>query len=171
MLRRGPLARAELVRNELEACGIEFIIWLPESESRYFYESVTASSTMRLVQVCHEEEAMGVYTGLYLGGKKAAVLIQNTGFLHSIDSFRGLVLDIGMPMLLLLGYRGYHGMLEGKTPVDSAAVFTEPILDALGISHYLLDTDEDVRNIGRAFREAEATNRPVAILIGREYSS
>lgn len=113
---------------------------------------------------------MGVSTGLYLGGKRAAVLIQNTGFLHSIDSLRGLVMDSAMPMLLMLGYRGYHEMLEGKKPTDSAAALTEPILDTLGIRHYLLDRDEEVGNISLAYREALDTNRPVAVLIGREYN-
>jgi sulfopyruvate decarboxylase subunit alpha len=164
------LARADLVRDELEKCGIEFLVWLPDSEARYFYDSIAASPRLTLVQVCHEEEAMGICVGLYLGGKNAAVLIQNTGFFHSIDSLRGLVMDMGMPMLLMIGYRGYHEMLDGKTPPDSAAVFTEPILDTLGITHYLLDRDEDVENISRAYKETQATNRPVAVLIGREYS-
>jgi sulfopyruvate decarboxylase subunit alpha len=163
------LARADLVRDELEKCGIEFLIWLPDSEAMYLYDSVSASPKLTLVQVCHEEEAMGVCAGLYLGGKQAAVLIQNTGFFHSIDALRGMVMEMEMPMLLMLGYRGYHEMLKGKTPPDSAAVFTEPILNTLGIKHYLLDRDEDVENISLAYRETLATNRPVAVLIGREY--
>jgi sulfopyruvate decarboxylase subunit alpha len=163
------LARADLVRDELEKCGIEFLIWLPDSEARYFYDSVSASPKMRLIQVCHEEEAMGVCVGLYLGGKKAAVLIQNTGFFHSIDALRGMVMEIEMPMLLMIGYRGYHEMLEGKTPPDTAAVLTEPILNTLGIKYYLLDRDEDVENISRAYEETLAANKPVAVLIGREY--
>ena len=164
------MARADLVCSELEKCGIEFLIWLPDTEARYFYDSVSASPKITLVQVCHEEEAMGISVGLYLGGKQSAVLIQNTGFFHSIDSLRGLVMDIGMPMLLMVGYRGYHEMLEGKTPADSAAVFTEPVMNALGIKHYLMDSDEDVGNISRAWQETLATNKPVAVLIGREYS-
>lgn len=165
------MARANLVRGELEKCGIQFLVWLPDSEARYFYDSVSNSPHLRLVRVCHEEEAMGVCTGLYLGGKRAAVLIQNTGFFHSIDSLRGLVMDGEIPMLLMLGYRGYHEMLEGRKPPDSAAAFTEPVLDTLGIKHYLVDADEDVENISLAYKEAMATNRPVAVLIGREYSS
>lgn len=163
------MARADLVREELERCGIEYLAWLPDSESRYFYDSIQASSKLKLVQVCHEEESIGVYTGLYLGGKKAAVVIQNTGFLHSLDALRGLILNLGIPMLMLVGYRGYHEMVEGKKPVDSAAALLEPIMDTIGIKHYLLDRDEDVGNIGKAFEEAWATNKPVAVLIAREY--
>ena len=164
------MARAELVRQELERCGIEFLIWLPDSETRDFYDSVTASSSIRLVQVCHEEEAMGVYTGLYLGGKKAAVLIQNAGLLHSLDALRGLILEMELPLLLIVGYKGYHAMVQGKKLIDAVAVYTEPALDALGIKHYFLEGDEEVENIGRAFREAVATSRAVAVLVAGEYN-
>jgi len=159
-----------LVREELERCGIEFLVWLPDTEARSLYDSIMASPRLRLIQVCHEEEAMGVYTGLYLTGKKAAILIQNTGFFHSLDGLRGLILNLELPLLLMVGYRGYHELKDGKQPFDSAAVLTEPIMDTLGIKHYLMDTDDQVGNIGRAYQETMETNRPVAVLIGREYN-
>ena len=62
-------------------------------------------------------------------------------------------------------------MVSGEGPADSAATFTEPILDAWGIVHYLLDTDDDVPKIAHAFRESRAASRPVAVLIGREYDA
>ncbi len=164
------MARADLVRDELERCGIEYLVWLPDSEARYFYDSIMASPKLRLVQVCHEEEAIGVCAGLYMGGKRAAVLIQNSGLFHSVDALRGLTLEFQLPLLLMLGYKGYHEMVEGKKPPKSEAFYTEPVLDLFGIKHYLLDSDEDVENIGRAFKETIASKRPVAVLIGREYN-
>lgn len=164
------MARADLVREELERCGIEYLAWLPDSETRSFYDTIMASPTIKLVQVCHEEEAVGVHAGLWLGGKQSAVLIQNSGLLHALDALRAFSVDMRIPTLLLVGYRGYRGMLEGKKPVDTAALYLEPILDALGIKHYLLDTDEDVESIGRAYREALAGNGAVAVLIGKEYN-
>lgn len=163
------MARADLVREELERCGIEYLVWLPDSETRSFYDTIMKSPTIKLVQVCHEEEAVGVHAGLWLGGKRSAVLIQNSGLLHSLDALRAFTMDMRIPTLLLVGYRGYHGMLEGKKPVDTAAVVLEPVLDALGIKHYLFDTDEEVENIGKAYREALAEEKATAVLIGREY--
>ena len=62
-------------------------------------------------------------------------------------------------------------MVNGHVPIDSAATFTEPILDAWGIVHYLLDTDDDVPKIANAFKESRDASCPVAILIGREYDA
>ena len=164
------MARADLVRDEIQRCGIEYIVWLPDSEARYFYDTIASSPAIRLVQVCHEEETIGVYAGLHMGGKKAAVLIQNTGLLHSIDALRGMILDLELPLLLMVGYKGYRQMVQGKQPRNSTATYTEPVLDMLGIKHYLLDNDHEVENISAAYRETLASNRPVAVLIGREYS-
>ena len=163
------MARADLVRDQLERSGIEYLVWLPDSEARYLYDTISASK-LRLVQVCHEEETIGVYTGLHLAGKTAAILIQSTGFFHSLDALRGLILNMQLPLLLMVGYRGYHDMIAGKKPADSAAVYLEPVMDTLGIKHYLLDSDEDTEKISMAYRETMATNRPVAVLIGREYN-
>ena len=52
---------------------------------------------------------------------------------------------------------------------DSTGVYLEPILDAWGLKHYLVETDDDVGRIGQAWEEAQQTSRPVAVLIGREY--
>ena len=163
------MARAQAVCEELRKCGVEYLVWLPDSEARYMYDALRAEPGLKLVQVCREDEAISVYFGLYLGGKEAAVLIQNTGMMNATDSIRGTALTIGIPLLLMVGYRGYHGMVEGAAAPDTAAVYTEPILKALGIPYYVLDTDEDVPSISKAYHQSRATSGPVAVLIGREY--
>ena len=90
----------------------------------------------------------------------------NTGLFESGDSVRGLGLDFHLPLLLLVGYRGWR---RDAPITDSATIFTEPILDAWGIKHYLVETDQDVEKISIGFKETHETNRPVAILIGSEY--
>ena len=130
------------------------------------YEAMVSQHEITLVPVCREGEAIGIATGLLLGGKKPVVLHQNTGFFESGDSVRGLGLGLKLPLLLLIGYRGWR---YGRTMTDSAAVFLEPMLDTWGIKHYLVETDEDVARISTGYQEVQETNRLVAILIGREY--
>ena len=94
------------------------------------------------------------------------VIIQNTGLFESGDSIRGLALDIGIPLVVMVGYRGWtrHGVTS-----DSSARFTEPILHAWGINYYLVEGDEDAERISTAFEEAQRTERPVSCLMGAEY--
>lgn len=131
------------------------------------YEAMMSQRDLTLIPVCREGEAIAIATGLMLGGKEPVVLHQNTGFFESGDSVRGLALDLRLPLLLLIGYRGWRR----DTPItDSAAMFLEPILDTWGIKHYLVETDEDLERISISYKEAHETNKPVAILIGSEYT-
>ncbi|MBA7696842.1 hypothetical protein ES703_105494 [subsurface metagenome] len=154
------------VLDELKKCGITHIIWLPDSESRFMYEAMMSQHELTLVPICREGEAIAIAAGLMLGGKEPVVLHQNTGFFESGDSVRGLALDLQLPLLLLIGYRGWR---RDAPMTDSAAIFIEPILDTWGIKHYLVETDEDVERISMGYKQAHETNKPVAILIGREY--
>ena len=154
------------VLDELKKCGVSHVVWLPDSEARFMYEAMMSQHEINLVQVCREGEAIAVAAGLILGGKKPVVLIQNTGFYESGDSVRGLALDLQLPLLLLIGYRGWR---RDAPVTDSAAIFLEPNLDSWGVKHYLVETDEDVEKISTGYQETQETNKPVAIMIGSEY--
>jgi len=62
---------------------------------------------------------------------------------------------------MLIGYRGWKG-------TDSAGIIFEPTLDAWGIKYYLVQSDKDVGKISIADKQAQETDKPVAILIARE---
>lgn len=165
MTSKGTSLTAGKIIAELRKCGITHLVWLPDTESQIVCEAVVGQPDFNLVPVCREGEAIAVAVGLWLGGKEPVVVHQNTGFLDSGDSVRSLALDLRLPLLLLIGYRGWR---RDSPITDSAAIFTEPILDAWGIKHYLLETDEDVERISLGFKEAHQTEKPVVILIGRE---
>ena len=155
------------VLSELKRCGIGWLAWLPDSETKSMYDLMTSDPDLRLVPVCHESEAVGVCSGLLRGGQSAAVLIQNTGLMNAVDAIRGMALYFHEPMLLILGYRGYKGMVEEAPTIDSAAVYTEPLLKALGIPYLLVEGSDDVGRIGQAYDEAQRTSGPAAVLMIR----
>ena len=154
---------AELKKNK-----ITHVVWLPDSETNFMYHQLTADPDVDLIPVCREGETMAVAAGLWLGGAKPAVLIQNSGVFESGDSIRGLGVDVNQPLVMLVGYRGWdrHGATR-----DSAAKFIEHILYAWGINYYLVETDEDATRISEAMDEAERSQKPVAVLVGTEFGS
>ena len=154
---------AELKKND-----ISHVVWLPYSETNFMYQLLTNEPTLDLVPVCREGETMAIAAGLWVGGKRPIVLIQNTGIFEAGDSIRGLGLDVNQPLVMLVGYRGWsrHGLTR-----DSAARFIEHILHAWGISYYLIETDDDADRISLAIEEADKTQKPVAVLVGTEFGS
>ena len=151
---------------ELKKNNFTHVVWLPDSETNFLFQMLTNDPALDLVPVCREGETMAIAAGLWVGGKKPVVLIQNTGIFESGDSIRGLGLDVNQPLVMLVGYRGWsrHGVTT-----DSAARYIEHILHAWGINYFLIETDEDADRISVAAAEAERTQKPVAVLVGSEF--
>jgi sulfopyruvate decarboxylase subunit alpha len=156
----------ETVLAQMKKHGVTHVVWLPDSETNWLYLLMQAEPSLTLVAVPREGLAMSVASGLYAGGKKPLVLIQNTGLMESGDSIRGWLLGMEVPVVLMVGLRGWtrHGVTT-----DTAAVYTERFLNAFNINYYLVESDADAARIEVAFKEAENTKRPVAVLVGDEY--
>jgi sulfopyruvate decarboxylase subunit alpha len=156
----------ETVLAELKKNGVTHVVWLPDSETNWLYLLMKAEPSLTLVAVSREGLAFSIAAGLSVGGKTPVILIQNTGLMESGDSLRGWALGLHIPVVLMVGLRGWtrHGVT-----VDTAAVYTEPFLNAFGIKYYLVETDADAPRISVAFEEAKKARRPVAVLVGDEY--
>jgi len=167
MVQQQPqILRPETLVEEFRKNGVTHIITIPDSETNYLYELMLEQDWLDVVPVSREGETMGVALGLNVAGKVPVCLIQNTGMMESGDSIRGMALDSGFPLLMVVGYRGWTR--RGKTP-DTAATYTEPFLNAFRINYYLVEHDDDGDRISEAFDEAQRTKRPVVVLVGDEY--
>ena len=163
---QAQILRPETLVEEFKKNAVTHVITIPDSETNYLYELMTKQPWLDIVPVSREGETMGIALGLSAAGKVPVCLIQNTGMMESGDSIRGMVLDAGFPLVMVIGYRGWtrRGVIT-----DTAARYTEPFLHAFGINYYLVEYDDDGDRISTAFAEARATRRPVAVLIGDEY--
>jgi len=165
MSQQGQLS-PETVLGEMRKNGVTHVVWLPDSETNWLYLLMKAEPSLTLVAVSREGLAFSAAAGIHAGGKTPIVLIQNTGLMESGDSLRGWALGLNVPLVLLVGYRGWtrHGVTQ-----DTAALYTERFLNAFGIGYYLVEDDADGGRISVAFEEARKTRRPVAVLVGDEY--
>ncbi len=160
------ILRPETLIEEFKKNGLTHVITIPDSETNYLYELMEKQPWLDVVPVSREGETMGIALGLNIAGKVPVCLIQNTGMMESGDSIRGMALDAGFPLVLVVGYRGWtrRGVIT-----DTAARYTEPFLNAFGLNYFLVEHDADGSRISTAFEESRATKRPVVVLIGDEY--
>jgi sulfopyruvate decarboxylase TPP-binding subunit len=156
----------ETVLQHMKQNRVTDVVWLPDSETNWLYLLMQAEPSLRLVGVTREAHACSIAAGLHAGGRRPLILIQNTGMMESGDSIRGWLLGMNVPVVLMVGYRGWtrHGV-----NTDTAATYTERFLMAFGIDYYLVESDADAPRISIAFAEAERTQRPVVVLVGDEY--
>ncbi|MBO19014.1 MAG: hypothetical protein CL732_00560 [Chloroflexi bacterium] len=163
---QAALLRPETLVAEFKKNGVTHIVTIPDSETNYLYELMKEQDWLDIVPTSREGETFAIALGLIVGGKVPVCVIQNTGMMESGDSIRGMALDAGFPMVMMIGYRGWtrHGLVT-----DSAAKYTETFLHAMGINYYLVEQEDDADRISLAFKEAREQSRPVAVLIGDEY--
>jgi sulfopyruvate decarboxylase TPP-binding subunit len=156
----------ETVLLHMKQSGVTDVVWLPDSETNWLYMLMKAEPSLRLIGVTREGHACSIASGLHAGGRKPLILIQNTGMMESGDSIRGWLLGMNVPVLLMVGYRGWtrHGVTT-----DTAATYTEPFINAYGLQYYLVENDADAPRISVAFEQAAKTKRPVVVLVGDEY--
>jgi len=171
---------ARAVLSALKACGVTHVVSLPDNSSAALLTLLSSEDSLRLVRVTREGEAFAVASGLWIGGSVPAVVVQNTGFLESGDAFRGTAQRMRIPLLCLIGYRGYARITRSAAQLasgpgeadefsrpdrDSAALVTEPTLQAWRLPFDFLHSDADVEKISAAFARAQAESRPVALLV------
>ena len=169
-------AKAELhgaaILAAIKDSGVQFILSVPDIvTSAGLLRPIARDPDLRLVRVCKEDECIGIASGLSYCDKRALILIQYTGFLDSINAIRAVAVEYKQPICMMIGLLGHE---PERPPTQSGRYgvrIIEPILDAMGIPHHLINEDVDVAKIRPAIEDAYAASHPVALLIGRRPSA
>lgn len=155
--------RSERIVRALLDIGMTHSVGVPDNSSRLIFELCEKNLNVQNVLVCREGEAWSVASGLWIGGAIPIVIIQNTGFFESGDALRGTAIEMGVPLVALLTYRGYRSL--GTELVDTAASFFEPMLKAWDMPYHILTGDTESKIFRTAQKEAEALRKPVGVLM------
>lgn len=159
------MTSAQNIVDALKKQNVTHAVGVPDNGSARIYEILRADPGIEVITVTREGEAFAIASGLYVGGKNPVIIIQNTGFLESGDAIRGTVINMQVPIVVFIGYRGYHNRDTSGNWIDSVATFLEPTLKAWDLPYEMLETDDDIPCIKRAFEKAAATSFPAAVLL------
>lgn len=158
---------SRLIYDALKACGIRLISALPETWLVHLIRMADDDPEMVLVRLAKEEEGVGISAGAHLAGMKSAMLMQNHGFLASINGIVSCAQLYRIPLLMIISYRGEFG--EPDPWQTEGGGVTEDLLRALRIPFVYLDDPSHVaRRIAKAQTLANASNKPAALLLCRD---
>ena len=126
----------------LKSAGINFVTYLPETRLSQIVPLIRNDPEMELVAVSSEQEAVTIAVGATLGGKQAAVYMENTGIYVSSYSLLVTGKQLGVPVLLVVGFLG--GVPDQRNSFLYATIgnHTIPVLQGLGIEHQVLEDGE-----------------------------
>ncbi len=159
------MASAQKIVDELKKQNITHAVGVPDNGSARIYELLREDQKIEVITVTREGEAFAIAAGLYIGGEKPVIIIQNTGFLESGDAIRGTVINMQIPVVVFIGYRGYHNRDADGKWVDSVAAFLEPTLKAWNLPYHKLETDADISSIDWAYSQSAETSLPAVVLL------
>src|SRR6185369_16577773 len=155
------LTNSGVIYDALKKCGIGLVSALPETWLVHLIRMAEDDPKMILVRLAKEEEGVGISAGAHFAGVKSAMLMQNHGFLASINGIVSLAQLYRIPLLMLISHRGGFGE-EHPWQTEGGGV-TEHVLDALGIPYSFLDDPAKVeKRIAEAQTWAYASLHPAA---------
>ena len=161
------VTNSELVYDALKDAGVRLISALPETWLVHLVRLADQDREMILVRLAKEEEGIGISTGAHFAGLRTALLMQNHGFLQSINGIASLALLYKIPLLLLITDRGTMG--ERDPWQTEGGKYTRRTLDALNIVRDDLARPEEVRGkVAKAMALAQSSLSPVALLLQRD---
>lgn len=162
---------ASAIIDELAAAGVTHFVTMPD------YVQISVNHRLaqghcpeiRVVNTATEDEAVAIALGLRIAGARPVLSIQNQGAFACANSLLSVGINAGTPIPLLIGQWGRELDNLGADPGESARLVvrrTEPLLDALEIPHFRLESPDDLPVIRRAIDVSEEQLRPAAVLVG-----
>lgn len=161
---QGP-AWPEQIYDELKACDVRQVAYVPDAGHGELIRRCQADAAMRAVSLTTEEEGVAMLSGAWLGGQAGALLMQSSGVGNCINMLT-LNAECRIPLLMLVTMRGDFG--EGNPQQIPMGRGAQAALEAVGVLVLRADRAEEVAEAVRAAgRMAFLSYRAVAVLIGQ----
>jgi sulfopyruvate decarboxylase subunit alpha len=158
---------ARLFMQGLKEAGVSLVAALPDSLLKSIYRECARDNAIRYIPVSNEGDLPGLCAGAYLVGKRALMIMENSGIRQACEPLARFALGRGVPMVMVLSYRGEFG--EKNWWGHNHAQTMIPILEALQITyHYVSKLDDIKPSIKKAFDHADSSQMPVALIFSGE---
>jgi sulfopyruvate decarboxylase alpha subunit len=155
----------DAIYAQFRRVGIRQVGYVPDAGHSRLIELCVRDPDIHDVVLTTEEEGVGLVAGAWLGGQRAALLMQSSGVGNCINMF-SLLKNCGFPCLVLVTMRGEFGEFNPwQVPMGS---ITEESLKLSGFLTYRVDNAAEVDDIvGAGADMAFSGDLSVAILLSQ----
>lgn len=148
---------ADLVANK-----VEFVTTVPCKQLAGLIDKIDNSKDIYHIPSNKEDEGMGLCAGAFMGGKRSAIIMQNTAIGVTINTLVTLTQYYRMPLPMIISYRGELG--EPVACQVEMAVHTKALLAQINVPTYHFHQEQDVDELDSILKYTFMCNKPVAIL-------
>jgi sulfopyruvate decarboxylase subunit alpha len=127
----------------LKDAGVSIVCYLPDSLLKELYPALDADPDIRTIRVTNEGEGAAICGGVFLSGKRAALIMENSGLRAAIEPLARMGMGAGIPVIMLMSYRGQLG--ENNWWAIPHGMTMEPLLNAMRMPYRIAETPADIR--------------------------
>ena len=152
--------------DALKRAGVAQVGYVPDAGHARLIERCCADPDIRDVVLTTEEEGVALAAGAWLGGQRAALLMQSSGTGNCINML-SLMRSCRFPMLKFITMRGeWEEFNPWQVPMGS---IVDPVLKLCEAEVYRARKAEEVEGLAeRAIQQAFGDERIVAVLLSQE---
>ena len=148
-----------LIKNK-----IQNFLGVPDSTLKYFIEQGLKKN--KILIATREEEAIGIAVGMTLSQSSSVVFMQNAGFANSISTITSLVQLYEIPLIFLIGWRGY---LKNDAPEHEKIGKIQPkLIEILALDSKII-TEKNWRNSCNWALKNIRNQKPCALIVKRDF--
>lgn len=165
MNRKPSPAWPDQVYRTLKDAGVRQVGYVPDAGHKRLIELCIADEELDTVVLSTEEEGIGLAAGAWLGGVRAALLMQSSGVGNCINAL-GMTRECRFPLLMLITMRGQVGEFNPwQVPMGQAV---PAVLGAMGVIVHEANAAEAIApTVDAAARLAFGSYQSVAVLISQ----
>ena len=156
---------AEAFWAVLKGRGLTFFAGVPDSTFQTAYDAMVRDPEIRYVPAIREDVALGVASAAYFAGRLGGVMMQNSGLGNIVNPLTSFSLMYKIPVLLIVGWRGYGGPPNDAPEHWIMGVKTPKFFDFLGIPYEILEPDNLESALDRLLSAIGENSVPGALLV------
>ena len=143
---------------------IQNFIGVPDSTLKYFIEQGLKKN--KILITTKEEEAIGISVGMTLSQSPSLVFMQNAGFANSISTITSLVQLYEIPLIFLIGWRGY---LKNDAPEHEKIGKIQPkLIEILALDSKIITEKNWKISCNWALKKIR-NQKPCALIVKRDF--
>ncbi|MBI2644479.1 MAG: hypothetical protein HYW95_03170 [Candidatus Wildermuthbacteria bacterium] len=160
-------SKSNLLIEGLETIGIEYLAYLPCSTACDVLEHFRKDKKVTMIPLTKEEEGIGVMAGLEACGKKAVLLIQDSGLGNFLNALVTLGTSYKIPICIVATRRG--GFYEINEANAEFGEIAPELIDASRSMGFILDYKVPLEHwkdvVANTYQYAHMMHKPIILLI------
>ena len=149
----------------LKARKFTFFSGVPDSTFTAAYNAMVEDPEIRYIPAVREDAALGIASAGYFSGRRGGVMMQNSGIGNIINPLTSFNLMYKIPVLLIIGWRGYGGPPNDAPEHWIMGAKTTDFLELLDIPFAVLESGTFETTLDHLLETMDERSVPGALLV------